>query len=154
MNVTPHLLIAVAMTFSTSLASADAIIYPAQGQSPAKQQDDEGQCFVWAREQTGFDPLAQSTVQAAPVQQRQGGAVRGAARGAAVGAIVGNSDDAKKGAAIGAAAGRMRQNRSNRAASEQAQTQQSSAQASQDAGRSEYDRAYAVCLEGRGYTVR
>jgi hypothetical protein len=44
----------------------------------------------------------------------------------------------------------MRQGRQNR---EAAQAQQQ-AQAQSQAARSEYDKAYAVCLEGRGYQVR
>ncbi len=134
--------------------TAELIIYPAQGQDSAQQNTDEGECFIWARDRTGFDPLAQTTVQATQAQQRKGGAVKGAAGGAAIGAIVGDSDDAAKGAAIGALMGRSRQNRANRAAAEKAQAQTANAQASQSADRAEYDRAYSVCLEGRGYTVR
>ena len=134
--------------------AANPIVYPAQGQDMAQQQKDEGECFIWAKNQTGFDPLAATPVQTQPVQQQQGRAVRGAARGAAVGAIVGNSDDAAKGAAIGAVVGRSRQNRANRAATEQAQAQAANAQATQNAGRDEYDRAYSACLGGRGYELR
>ena len=76
---------------------------------------------------------------------QQGGAVRGAALEAIGGAIAG---DAGKGAAIGAgvgaAGGAMRLGSANRQA----------AQAQQQAARSQYDKAYAVCLEGRGYQVR
>ena len=134
--------------------AAQPIIYPAKGQDATQQKSDEGACFVWARDTSGFDPLAQTAAPPPQAQQKQGAAIGGAARGAAIGAIVGNSDDAKKGAAIGAVVGRSRQNRSNRAATEQARQQSQSAAASQNASRSEYDRAYAVCLEGRGYTVR
>ncbi|MCO6412204.1 MAG: glycine zipper family protein, partial [Thiogranum sp.] len=71
--------------------------------------------------------------------------------GAAIGAIAG---DTGKGAAIGAATGGlfggMRQREAN--AQQQQQTQQQSAAA---AGKADtYNRAYAACLEGRGYTVR
>jgi len=31
-------------------------IYPAHGQSPAEQQQDQYQCSGWAAQQTGFDP--------------------------------------------------------------------------------------------------
>ena len=156
MNITSRLSLFVAslLCVATCGWAAQPIIYPAQGQDAAQQEKDEGECFIWARNQTGFDPLAQTTVQAPDVQQQQGGAVRGAAGGAAIGAIVGDSDDAAKGAAIGAVVGRSRQNRRNRAAAEQAQDQTASAQATQSAGRDEYDRAYAACLDGRGYTIR
>ena len=138
-----------------SIARAAApIIYPANGQDSAQQQKDEGECFVWARNESGFDPTTQTTVQAPQTQQAQGGAIKGAAGGAAIGAIVGDSDDAAKGAAIGAVVGRSRQNRRNQATAQKAQAQAASAQAAQDAGRQAYDRANAACLEGRGYTIR
>jgi len=83
------------------------------------------------------------------------GAVRGAAGSAAVGAVGGAiGGDAGKGAAIGAgvgaATGLIRQGRQNRQA---AQAQQQ-AQTQDQAGRSNYDRAYAACMQGRGYQVR
>ena len=115
MKITSRLSLFVAslLCIATCGWAAQPIIYPAQGQDAAQQEKDEGECFVWARNQTGFDPLAQTTVQAPDVQQQQGGALRGAAGGAAIGAIVGDSDDAAKGAAIGAVVGRSRQNRRN-----------------------------------------
>lgn len=41
--------------------AANPIVYPAQGQDMAQQQKDEGECFIWAKNQTGFDPLAQTS---------------------------------------------------------------------------------------------
>ena len=32
-------------------------MYPAKGQSPEKQKKDEQECYTWAKNQTGFDPL-------------------------------------------------------------------------------------------------
>jgi hypothetical protein len=155
---------------------AAPIIYPAQGQSADQQKKDEGECHVWAVENTGVDPaaLAESTSQqqaqvaqqaAAPApapQQRRGGALKGAAAGAVVGEIV--SDDAGKGAAWGAAAGVVHQGRRNAqaqqgAAQQQQQVQQQAAQQQQSlaAGQQDqldtYYRAYGACLSGRGYTV-
>jgi hypothetical protein len=149
------LLIAVMALLSTYAHAAELIIYPADGQTKDQQNTDQGECQIWAKDYTGFDPLA--TQPAAPVQQstqRQGGAIRGAARGAAVGAIVGDSDDAKDGAAIGAVVGRSRQNRSNRAAQQSNEAAAAQQQATTDAGRSEFDAAYGACLEGRGYSVK
>ena len=37
-------------------ASAQQFIYPAHGQSPAMQQQDQNQCSQWAVQQTGFNP--------------------------------------------------------------------------------------------------
>ncbi len=140
--------------FATAAFTAEPIVYPAQGQDQAQQSEDEGACFVWARDRTGFNPLATPSAPAAVAEEKRGGALRGAARGAAVGAIVGDSDDAKKGAAAGAALGRMRQNRRNREASSAAASETAAVQAQTNAGRAEYDRAYGACLEGRGYTVK
>jgi hypothetical protein len=134
--------------------ASEMVIYPAEGQSAEQQQKDEGECIVWAKQQSGFDPLAKAPAPNATADaNRRGGAVRGAAGGAAVGAIVGDSDDAAKGAAAGAVLGKMRQNRENRRA---AQTNQASTQAAQNVqnqGREKFDRAYGACLKGRGYSI-
>ncbi len=42
---------ATALVFS--LTAAAQIIYPAQGQSPELQQRDQGECQVWATQNTG-----------------------------------------------------------------------------------------------------
>ncbi len=133
---------------------AEVFAYPKKGQSQEQFEQDQFQCHKWATGQTGIDPTKPPQSAAAPPPQK-GGAVRGAAGGAALGAIGGAiGGDAGKGAAIGAgvgaAAGVMRQGRQNRQA---AQAQQQ-AQAQDQAARSQYDKAYAVCLEGRGYQVR
>src|SRR5579864_2435719 len=82
------------------------------------------------------------------VGERVRGAARGAAGGAAIGAIAG---DAGKGAAIGAVGGTMvggsraRQNQRAAAANQQAQSQ---------GAIDTFNRAYAACMEGRGYTIK
>ena len=135
-------------------AVGEAIIYPAEGQTAAQQETDEAECIVWARKNSGFDPLASQPETPGKVQERKaGGALRGAAGGAAVGAAVGNSDDAKKGAAAGAILGKMRQNRENRRGAQQSDTADAAAKADQAAGRDKFDRAFGACLQGRGYTV-
>jgi hypothetical protein len=141
-----------ALTLSASV-QAELMIYPAQGQDSATQDSDEGECFIWARNETGIDPMNQNTATASTAQQQQGGMVRGAAGGAAIGAIVGDSDDAKKGAAIGAVMGRSRQNRHNRAAAQQSQAQDQQVQQSNVNNQETFNRAYGICLQGRGYTV-
>lgn len=138
---------------SSTVAQAEPYIYPSQGQSAQQMEQDKYQCYGWGKQQTGYDPMnppVTSTGQAntAPVV---GGAARGAAGGAIIGAIAG---DAGKGAAIGAVTGTVTRGARNRGAVNQQQQQlqqQSSAIAQM---RSEYDRAYAVCLEGRGYNVK
>jgi hypothetical protein len=135
-------------------AFAQQVIYPAKGQSAQQQQKDEGECYSWARGQTGYDP-AQATTAPPPQQNVGGERVRGAARGAAGGAAIGAiAGDAGKGAAIGAVGGTMaggarqrRKKRDNQQAV--AQQQQGAAQQQQN-----FQRAYGACFEGRGYTVR
>jgi hypothetical protein len=134
------------------------IIYPAKGQSAEQQQKDQGECYVWAKQNTGVDPVAVAQGQAnqpppsGPQGERARGAARGAVGGAAIGAIA--NDDAGKGAAVGAVAGTMAGgSRQRRAAREQqAQTQQ--VQQQSQAALASYIRAYGACLEGRGYTIK
>lgn len=147
------LFITAIMLLSSGIVAADLIIYPAQGQDNATQQKDEGECFVWARNETGIDPTQQTAAPVAVAQEQQGRGLRGAAGGAAIGAIVGNSDDAAKGAAIGALVGRSRQNRQNKASAEQAQQQNQQSQQMSTQSLADYNRAYSICLQGRGYTV-
>lgn len=132
---------------------AEPYVYPGKGQSPQQMEKDKYLCYGWAKGQTGYDPMnpPSVTAHAAPQGSVVGGAARGAAGGALIGAIAG---DAGKGAAIGAGVGAVGRGIRNRSArNQQVQTQdQQAARISQM--RSEYHRAYAVCLEGRGYSVK
>jgi hypothetical protein len=142
---------ALAQSLSSSLG---VVAYPSKGQSAQQQSKDEGECFTWAKQQTGIDPVA---VASAPTQQpgpaagggeRVKGAARGALGGAAIGAIAG---DTGKGAGIGAVAGTMaggKQARQNKAAKEQ-QAEQAKAGTLQH-----FNKAFGVCMEGRGYAVK
>jgi hypothetical protein len=165
-------LAAVLMSMNMAFAE-DLIIYPAKGQTPQQMEKDKSECYLWAKDQTGFDPMqALSTtppptqVVQQPAQAPQGGIVRGAARGAAVGAVVGSiKGDAGEGAAAGAAAGgmiggmRRRDQKQQQAATQdqmqQQQQQQEQAQATElEQKKASFNRAYGACLEGRGYTVK
>ena len=142
--------------------AAEPFVYPTKGQSAEQTEKDKSECYTWAKQQTGFDPM--QAPQAAPPPppsspQHQGQVVGGAARGAALGAIGGAiAGDAGKGAAIGAAAGgglgtmRKRSSWRNEQAQYQQQVEQQQAQYQQR--RSEYDRAYSACMEGRGYILK
>jgi hypothetical protein len=136
-----------------SVSASELVIYPAQGQSKDQQQADEGECFSWAKNETGIDPLAQDVTAAPAAQQSAGGAVGGAAKGAIIGGIIDGSDGAKTGAWVGAAGGVMRQNRKNRAAAQQNQQAQQQAQAANAENKATFNKAYGVCLRGKGYTV-
>ncbi len=146
----------VSIFWSGILSGQELMIYPNEGQDKDKQEMDEFQCYGWAKDQSGFDPMALPTATEAPPQQeaQKGGLVRGAAGGAAVGAIVDGGDGAAKGAAAGAVLGGMRRN-SQKRGQQQEQANWEQEQAEQYAAkRNSYNRAYAACLEGRGYTVR
>ena len=119
-----------------SAAQAEVYVYPKPGQAQQEFESDQYACHNWAAQQTGYNPSAPPAAAGAPPPQ-QGGAVRGAARGAAVGAV-------------GGTATVMRNNRANREAA--AASQQ--AQAQQQAGYANYEKAYAACLSGRGYSVK
>lgn len=135
-------------------SSLGVMAYPTKGQTPSQQNQDEGACYAWAKQQTGIDPVAvasRPTTQPGPAVgggERLGGAALGAAGGAGIGAIAG---DAGKGAAIGAIAGTLAggmQARRNRAAQE-AQAEQAKAKTLQN-----FNRAFGACMEGRGYVVK
>ncbi len=141
---------------SGAVFSQDLVVYPAGGQGKEQQKKDEYECYGWAKDKSGFDPMALPTATEPPPQQGapRGGVVRGAVGGAAVGGIVDGSDGARTGAAVGAVVGGARRNRQRRA---QAQEQANWEQQQTDqyvAARTSYNRSYAACLEGRGYTVK
>jgi hypothetical protein len=149
---------------SAPLLAQENIVYPAQGQSAEQMEKDKFECYSWARNQTGFDPMKVPTATAPPPEQQAkggvaGGAVRGGLGGAALGAAVGAiAGDAGKGAAIGAASGgllggarRHSQASGDRQRQEQWEREQV---ANYQRERDAYNRAYRACLEGRGYSVQ
>jgi hypothetical protein len=76
---------------STSLGM---VVFPAKGQTPQQQAQDEGECYAWSKGQTGVDPMAPPPAAAQPAAQSaqkapaaDGSRLRGAARGAAAGAV-------------------------------------------------------------------
>ena len=140
--------------------SGGLYIYPAKGQDKNKQDEDRYDCHSWAVSQTGFDPNQPQEITPSsgnqPYRPSDRHVLRGGARGAALGAVGGAiAGDAGKGAAAGAAMGglsggfRRRDERR-----QQAVHQQSNAQSAQQSQQSSYNRAFASCLEGRGYTVK
>jgi uncharacterized protein YcfJ len=162
-------------------APAAPVIYPAKGQSDARQAKDKNECYGWATKQTGYDPVqaaqqqqaqaaqAQQQAQAAQSQQqppqsghRAKGAAGGAIAGTAIGAVAG---DAGKGAAIGATTGALvggarkrREATAQAQAQSQAQEQAAQTQSQQNAQANQkladYTRNFAACMQGRGYTVK
>ncbi len=122
-------------TINTGSATAQ-YVYPERGQSPQQQQRDEIDCSNWATQQTGYRPSGNSGSDGGIISDR---ALRGAARGAGIGAIGGLiGGDAGTGAAIGGAVGGISGGIRNHDEKQQ---------------RKNFDRAFASCMEGRGYTV-
>ena len=152
---------------STSLG---VVVFPAKGQTPQKQSQDEGECYAWSKGQTGVDPMApapaatpapaQEAAAPAPSGQRARGAVRGAAAGAVIGEVADN--DAGKGAAIGATAGVVKGGAEKRRAQEQAaqdaaKKQEATVQQQTAATQEQlnlFKKGFTACLEPKGYTVK
>jgi uncharacterized protein YcfJ len=140
----------------------ELFIYPQKGQSNEQMEKDKYQCYIWAKKQSGFDPMEIPRATAPPPKQapKRGGAFRGAAGGALAGAAIGEiaDNDPGKGAAIGAATGalfggmRRRGQMQQQQMAEQQWAEEQTAQYTQK--RNSYNRAYAACLEGRDYTVK
>jgi YMGG-like Gly-zipper len=158
---------APAKPLSTSLG---VVVFPAKGQTPQKQSQDEGECYAWSKGQTGVDSMAPAPAAtpapaqeaAAPAQggQRARSAVRGAAAGAVIGEVA--DDDAGKGAAIGATAGVLKGGADKRRAQAEAEKEAANKQAAtvqqQTAATQEqlnlFKKGFAACLEPKGYTVK
>jgi len=132
----------------TAWAQGALMIYPAAGQSPQKQQQDQYQCHSWSVQQSGYDPTNPPAQSSGPsfgssAKETLRGGARGAAAGAAIGAIAG---DAGKGAAIGATAGGLKRGFQER-------DRQSQAASAPPPGLDNYNRAMKPCLGALGYSV-
>lgn len=140
-----------------SSAMAEMMIFPAQGQSAEQTEKDKFACYSWAKQQSGFDPMAApKTSTPAPSQEKKsGGVVRGGLGGAALGAIIGDSSkSAKRGAAAGGLIGGVRQRSANIKTEQKTKDWEQQEASNYANNRSKYNRAYAACLEGKGYTVK
>ena len=132
--------------------------FPSKNQSQQQQKKDEFDCYKWAMDQTGYDPMNPPKVQAAPAETGPtGGAVKGAAKGAAagvaIGAIAGDAGERcgyrcccrrfgrKKGRA-----NRHRPNKTSRHRLRATKTEQDL--------KNDYVKAFSACIEGKGYTIK
>ncbi len=132
-------------------------VFPANNQTTEQQEKDKSDCYTWAVQQSGYDPINPTVVTAKQVPTGPDGAgVAGAAGGAAVGAAIGAiSGDAGKGAAIGAISGAvMGRRRGNMAkASAQGEANNEAAQTNKNL-EDGFKKAFTACLEAKGYTVQ
>lgn len=144
---------------SPNSTGGQVYIYPSRGQSPQQEQNDRGQCYRWAIQQTGFDP-SNPTVPSGPpptASAPQGGLFRGAAGGAALGDWGRHRRKRWGGCGHwrrrGGLFGGMRRRRSEE---QEAYEQSSYLEQQQNAlnqGNNNFRQAFAVCMTGRGYTV-
>jgi hypothetical protein len=156
-TVTVVVALLAGLWLSAPLRADELMIYPKNAQSAEQQEKDKFECYSWAKNESGFDPMAPPMATEAPPQQQasRGGVLRGAARGAALGAIIDDSSEgARTGAKAGAAIGGMRradQKRSEAKAQQQWEQEQQRIYAEK---RDRYNRAYSVCLEAHDYLVK
>jgi hypothetical protein len=149
-----------AVFLASSALAQDLIIYPAKGQSQEQMEKEKFECYTWAKQQTGFDPMQVPTASTPPPQEQagKGGALKGAAVGAGAGALIKRDGSRSKGAGTGAVVGGVlggvrqgRQTSKDQQARQQWEQQQANEYAQK---RNTYNRAYSGCMEGKGYTVK
>lgn len=146
-----------ALVVGVAAMAQKPVIYPAKGQTTEQQSKDDGECYTWAKGNTGVDPAVVAQAPAAPAPTGPTGArAKGAVRGAAAGAVVGEiaNDDAHQGAQTGAAAGVVAGGSKNRQAKRSNQQQAQAQNQQQQQQMATYYKAYGACMEGRGYTVK
>jgi len=150
--------LALLPVLSIGMARANELtIYPAKDQSAEQQEKDKSECYSWAKNDSGFDPMAvlKTTILAPTTEKKKGGVAKGAAVGAICGKVLGSSSKTtKKSAAAGALVGGARQSSSNKKAEQERQQWEQQKSANYANNRNNYNRAYAACLEGRGYSVK
>ena len=142
----------------------DPVVYPAKGQTKDQMEKDKFECYTWARDETGFDPMKTPTTSSPPPakEKKVWGAgktgLAGAAGGAAIGGIAGGGSGAGKGALIGGASGALiggMRRSSQRDREEQKREEWERREANNYAReRNKYNRAFGACMEGRGYSVK
>jgi len=145
------------MTYNQISNGLKLYVFPSKGQSQQKQKEDEFECYKWAMQQSGIDPLNLPKVEAKPVETGpDGSAVRGAAKGAAAGVAIGAiAGDAGEGAAIGAVTGALAGRRAGKnAKAQQAQQTDAAVKQTEQELKNSYIKAFSACIEGKGYTIK
>lgn len=154
----------------TETTSSKIFAYPANGQSQQQQAKDKFECYSWAVDESGFDPVTHASLGGSPIHASAtpvshtvrpnnpgpSDPLTGAAGGAALGAIGGAiAGDPGLGAAIGAAVGGGvgLANELDEKSREKTVVHQSSTN-SPSGPIGDYRRAMTACLVARGYTVK
>ena len=153
------LLTGITSSFAQNNGLAKSIgvyVFPNENQDAATQNKDESDCYKWAMDQTGYDPMNPPTVTANKVDTSpDGSAVVGSAKGAAAGAALGSiGGEMGKGAAAGAIIGGIRGRRQSKARdANQQQANNNAAAAASNEMESDYKKAFSTCLQAKGYTA-
>lgn len=147
--------------------NVEVYAYPQAGQTPERQRRDRYECYNWSVEQTGFDPGRLPANSTAPMVRVQPDPPAGhdtavlAATGAIIGAAVSNPHNAGAGAAVGAVVGAITGAASDSARQDEARRIEDSENARISSNQErinrraeEYRRAFAACMEARGYAIR
>jgi len=140
-------------------SSLGLFIFPNDGQDQDQQNTDELECYTWAKEQTGYDPMHPTQIQAGYVDTSSDGtALKGALGGAAAGAAIGAlsyHNDAGGGAVIGALIGGIRAGNAKKRRDAQQQAQnEAMAKAQMQEMAAHYKKGYSACMEAKGYTLK
>ncbi len=140
-------------------SSMGLFIFPKDGQDQEQQNTDELNCYTWAKEQTGYDPLNPTQINAGQVDtSADGTALKGALGGAAAGAAIGAisyHNDAGGGAALGAIIGGIRAGNAKKRRDAQQQAQnEAMANAQMQEMAAHYIKGFSACMEAKGYTIK
>ncbi len=125
-----------AATTGCATTQPGAYAYPKQGQSVEQSNRDQFECQEWAKQQSGYDPTADT------------------AKGAGVGAVIGALGGAAAGAAIGAAAGSPGTGAAIGAATGGIGGAAVGGGIAYTKNKDGYEKAYSACMTGRGYEVK
>jgi hypothetical protein len=145
------------------VAESYVYFYPLRDQDESRQARDRYECYLWAVDQTGFDPSLpglepHQRIRAVAIPPPGHDVVHGAVTGAVVGAIVGHphhiGESAAIGAAVGAVAGAVHADQVERGAEAHAAELEARRRAELERLAQNYRRAVSACLEGRGYAVQ
>lgn len=147
---------------SLSSNPGNHVIFPAKGQTPEQQKQDETAAYDWATQQTAWDPyeaydklVEKGYATSQKTDAAKGGAVKGAVGGALLGLAIGAiAGDASKGAGIGAAAGGLTGGARSHRAKKAAGGEADAAVAAYKQQFAIWDRNFMAAMEGKGYTVK
>ena len=147
-------------------ADAEIFVYASKGQTDKQLDRDRYECHNWSVTQSHYNPnephlAPHQRIQVVAMPPPGQSTISGAVTGAVIGAAIGSPRDTGGGAVAGAIAGAVLGASSEAARRKESEQINTRASAEQEAERarlerqaSDYRRAMAACLEGRGYTVK